>query len=248
MSDEYFLLLAPELKEAIFSHLPDVSCLLSVTLTCSSFLYTILEVGHTILPKILQSRLHPSVAFDALAAFDASKLGPTELTWSPQRVRQIMAMYDGDRSASWSRIWTFQDAFALEKLANHVEFFTQEFVILTLSVHPASALPGRQVVSDMPPSAEEVGRIQRTFYRFELYCNLFRKRQPVGRRGARGQLILNEPMEILGVHEQHLLFFEKFATWENEQLACVRDFLLGRFSIRESPQNPNDLSVSQSQG
>ena len=52
-------------------------------------------------------------------------------------------------------------------------------------------------------------RIERSFYTFEIYCSLFGK--------SRSRLSLNDQLD---------LFFNRFAPWENEQLACVHDFLL----------------------
>lgn len=50
-------------------------------------------------------------------------------------------------------------------------------------------------------------RIQRAFYRFEVYCNLFQN------------------PERFDFREQRDIFFLKFSDWENEQLACMYDYL-----------------------
>lgn len=68
----------------------------------------------------------------------------------------------------------------------------------------------------MPLSTNEVTRIERSLYRFEIYCNLFRD---------------SAQFTFAPGPEQREAYFSKFSPWENEQLACVQDYLSG--AIRE---------------
>lgn len=233
MSDPPFLALAPELKQGIFLQLADVSSLHSVILTCSSFRCTFLNAESLILNTILEKRTHPSAAFDALAVHEASKLGPTNETWSKKAVQLIMSLYDDNRSALWSHVWCLREALEFERLNDIVHYLTNEFISSALSVKPVGIGPDSQATSCQAGSFAEVGRIQRTIYRYELYCNLFRMRKPVTSRGVRGQLLPVEPVDGFRAQEKHDTFFAKFTAWENEQLACVRDFLMARISIRK---------------
>lgn len=230
MSEPPFLTLASELKQDIFMQLPDVSSLLSVILTCSSFHCTFLNAESLLLNTILERKTHPSAAFDALAAFQASELGSTNQTWSKKAVREIMSAYDGDRIASWSRSWRLSDAIKFERMNNTVKYFTDQYVSTTLAMKLVGTNPD---ALHMPASFSEIGRIQRTFYRFELFCNLFRKRKPMPSRRASRQLFSINPVELFDEEEQYWIFFDRFPAWENEQLGCIHDFLEGRFGERE---------------
>lgn len=61
-------------------------------------------------------------------------------------------------------------------------------------------------------SDDEVFRIQRAMYRFQLYCNLFQ--YPYTRKQ-----IFHRLGPIL-----HVYFFNPFSPWVNEQLACIHDY------------------------
>lgn len=70
----------------------------------------------------------------------------------------------------------------------------------------------------------ETYRIERTFYVFELYCSLFGHFQ-------------------WSCKDQLDLFFKRFAPWENEQLACIHDFLLDEMTRRATSLSIPDVFV-----
>lgn len=233
MSEPPFLALAPELKQGIFLQLPDVSSLLSIILTCSSLHSTFSDAEGLILTKILERNTHPSAAFDALAVFQASRLGLTTETWSKKAVKEIMSAYDGKRIPPWSRKWCLRDALRFERLDGMINYFTNEFISSTLAIKQVAMVALSQLTACRPASFAEIGRIKRTFYRYELYYNLFRMRKPVTSRGVRGQLLIVKPVNAFRQQERYDTFFVKFPAWENEQLACVREFLSTRLMIRK---------------
>ena len=220
------LALAPELKQAIFSQLPDVSSVVSVLLTCSSFYYTFLQAESLILTRILQRRIDTDIAFDAVAVWKAFKLGPSNLTWSKEKVNDLMAVYDKERRCSLSQEWKVQDALALDKVHNHIKFFADGLISSALALAPGLAAKAHIPGASHP----ERNRVKRTFYRFELYCNLFRRRKLERRELSRNRL---NPEERFSHQEQRTIFFDRFPPWENEQFACVREYLFTQVSIRE---------------
>jgi len=229
-SSHPFLSLSLELKHAIFGSLPDVRSLFSVILTCRSFYHAFLGAPSLLLKIILQRQIAPEVAFDALVAFEASKLGPSQAKWSKRQVKEILALYTGNRSCLWSRQWDLQNALEFSRLRDIVKFFATGFVTTALSRHPTGLLdPPATTLRDVSPA--ELHRIQRTIYRFDLYCNLFKKKSPT--RPTKGaKLVWAVPFTL---QEQQAFFFERFSVWENEQLACVHDFLDECLSIRRRP-------------
>lgn len=69
-------------------------------------------------------------------------------------------------------------------------------------------------VSTPPFSPSEMHRIERSFYIFELYCALYGNLDHMT-----GSMFSPEREE----------FFAQATPWENEQLACVNDFLIKEF-------------------
>jgi len=104
--------------------------------------------------------------------------------------------------------WTISKALSISEFHRHVHFFAADFASSALATTPqAQATP------------KELCRIQRTLYRFELYCN------SVGRSNAC-------EFEYFSEEEQRGYFFARFPPWENEQLACVHDYLFEQLSLR----------------
>ena len=97
---------------------------------------------------------------------------------------------------------TLSEALLPGKLHSSIERSASEFIVQILNTTSGFACAGAP-----PVSRHEMSRVQRGFYRFEVYCNLF-----------------CDP-EVFRAGEIGDLFFSKFSHWENEQLACVHDYL-----------------------
>ena len=59
-------------------------------------------------------------------------------------------------------------------------------------------------------------RIERVLYRYKLYCNMFGKKHTDGRLHSRDR--------------RRMFFLNKFAAWENEQLATIYEYLFRKLS------------------
>ena len=104
--------------------------------------------------------------------------------------------------------WKISELLPLSKTAKNINYFTHDFASQTLAARPSISVP---------LSREELNRIKRAFYRFEIYGNIFTSLSPPTQT-FQGQ-----------VHEGPVtIFFACFSPWENEQLASVHDYL---FSI-----------------
>ena len=91
----------------------------------------------------------------------------------------------------------------IERFHRFVDYFATQFANEALEKQP------RLVIEEQPkPSCEEIHRFQRAFYRLQLYCNV------VG--------------HVFPVTDDELreMFFGHYAAWENEQLACIHDYLV----------------------
>ncbi|KAI0973402.1 hypothetical protein F4678DRAFT_477867 [Xylaria arbuscula] len=87
-------------------------------------------------------------------------------------------------------------------------YLAKEFAISALAKSPLDQLNGL-------PAHQEICRIERTLYRFEIHCNIFREYK---RRFS------SSPSTVLS--DRKRLFFDNFAPYENEQLGCIHDFLI----------------------
>ena len=206
--------LAPELKCAIFQKLPDVTSAKSLALTSSSFYHTFLDSQSALLTQVLQNEITTNLLHGAFAAFKASRIP----VWTKEAVREFLDEYFGDFIPHKSQKWKLSEALHMSNVHSCVEFFATEFASAALSKNPSTR------GSNAPPSAAEMIRIKRILYRFELYCNLFRKpRYDQMIRGERNCLIQPSPF---GKEEQQKVFFGMFSPWENEQLGCIHDHLI----------------------
>lgn len=97
----------------------------------------------------------------------------------------------------------------MSQFHSSVDFLTKDFVQKALAASRfvesvESAVPA-------PPTTTEIDRIQRAFYMFEIYRNIF-TRHYFNRQWGSGA--------------QQGMFFQYFSVWQNEQLACVHDYLV----------------------
>lgn len=213
-----------ELKLALFYVLPDVSTLSALRQTSSSFYRAFTDSHSMIVAAVLANEVHPAVISDAVALWDVMRLEP----WNKPAIKSFLKRYRHSKPSPARSPWTLSEAIKFSKVHRHVQFFTNEFCSSVLSVHPITGKPDPEYG---PPSSSELCRIQRVLYRFELYCVLFRIREPASKNKERFEL-----------EEQQALFFTKFRPWENEQLACIHDYLIRRLSVAFNELAEHDIS------
>ena len=189
-----------EIRVAIFSYLPDVSSVKALALTCSYFLHTFRSVKWIVLDSVLRAQIDPELWSLAIMVLSSSRLEP----WSRKGVFRCLTQHYDERGLSQC---TGLEALYLSELHKHVQFFAADFASSILD-------PVYQVEA----SPREIRRFERAFYRFELYCNLFRRRKGCGE-------------ERFSAQEQRSYFFARYPPWENEQLACVHDYLFEQLSL-----------------
>ena len=195
-----------ELIQLILCALPDAVTLKAVVLSHPCF-YRAFTAAKDLVPlQVLLNQVPSDLLPDALAVLKSSRLKP----WSRERVQEFLAHYYEGQS-TLLHTWTISDAVPVSALYDDIAFFMADFAAMTLATHPITGLP-----EDSPSviTSQERSRLGRTFYRFELYCNLFRKYRLSDNR--------------FRPEEQRDIFFDCYSPWENEQLACVHDYLYRR--------------------
>ena len=200
--------LPSELIEHILGLLPDVTSLLSSILSCSSLYSVFSKVEILITSKVVERSISEEVLPEAVATWKSSLLGLR---------RDVLLQDFADdqlRSRQHSKpSWTLSEALPLAGLHRHVEYFSTDFALQTLAGLGEDYTYNTALTES--PSSDELHRIQRAFYRFEIYCNLSRSRQP-------DPFVLDE--------QPLMVFFSKFSPWENEQLGCIHDYLFHKVS------------------
>ena len=191
-----------EIKQLIFELLADIPSLRALISTCSTLYYFFLNSESSILAEVLQRRIPPSLMHPALAILKSSK--PT--FWSRQTAEDLITLYTRTDKASSLPELNLRNALLLSEMHDHVHFFANRFATYALSQHPV----GVPRLSAVPISPSELCRIERTFYRLQFYCNLMTWRN----KG------LSNRCEISSV------ISDGFAPWENEQLACIIEYLV----------------------
>ncbi|KAH0592215.1 hypothetical protein MHUMG1_10071 [Metarhizium humberi] len=197
--------LSVELLQMVLLELPDVSSLRAAALSCPLLYEVFLHAETTITTQVLLKQIDDSVLPEAELVFLSSSLhhGP-----EPEYQHSLVDFITQNlrQRPTPPSSWSLQKALQLERLHLCVSELTQKFVHTTLTTYPMTQ-------SECTATRLERCRIERAFYRFEIYCSLFR--------------MLPEIYAELPTHiEQKRLFFACFAPWENEQLGCIHDFLV----------------------
>lgn len=215
--------LSVELVRLVLSALPDVASLRATVLSSPIFYNAFLEAEVAITTRVLLEQIDSSVLPEAIAALESSRLRLGE-SGEPRDEGAVLAFIDQNlrHRPDVPRSWSLLEALRVTQLHLPVGDLALRFVNAATGQSPLNRSQSINV------TCQEVCRIERALYRFEVYCNLF---------GGSPMLLRSPvlPVRLRFYREQQRLFFTNFAPWENEQLGCVHDFLVstitpGQFS------------------
>jgi len=105
--------------------------------------------------------------------------------------------------------WEVSGAISISELHTLIRFFADDFARQCLE-----SLALEHGVLQPPPSPLEMARIERALYRFEMYCKIFHD--------------WKFPLLLDGEQKEYL--FSNFSPCENEQLACIHNYLFGKIA------------------
>lgn len=191
----------------IFSHFDDLDTLRAAALCCRTFYEVVVRIDKLITTEILLSQIHPTVMPDAITVHASFALSSRE-----DAALELFSTNNLSTKTTPPTVWKLSEALPLSRFHNIVSYFAKQLSLTALNrARDELREPPRRAT----PTDTEVRRVQRALYRFQLYCNMFdRKSIPVEER-------------------RQELFFSHFSTWENEQLFCARDLLVGIFAERK---------------
>jgi hypothetical protein len=130
---------------------------------------------------------------------------------------------------------TLPQLFSITRLITIPEFHTtmqllvDDYLQWTWGSSTALPPPTAAKGHDIPLSSEETLRLFRAFYRVQLYCNLYGismncdEMDSANRRSQRRQTFLG-PEEIAS------MFLSRFSDWEAEEIACVKDYMISKYT------------------
>ncbi|KAK2804589.1 hypothetical protein FQN51_001790 [Onygenales sp. PD_10] len=193
-----FSSLPVELRQAILCELPDVPALQAALEADASLKDAFFDAESLILESITCHQIPVALHPEAFAVLASSHFG--DKTFSADHAQKIVNNYLL-RVPSYPIKWTLDEARSLNDIHEHISCFAEEFASSALRVYP---VPPK---SPKPVSITERSRFMGAFYRFEFYCNLFRK-----------------------YPKQGVPFVSRFAPWENEQLASIYDYLFDKIT------------------
>ncbi|KAI9747496.1 MAG: hypothetical protein M1815_004148, partial [Lichina confinis] len=207
-----------ELRQMILASLDSYDSVRTAIASSPFFYRAFLRAEHSILSEILRREIDSEIFPDAIIALQVSKIDLRDT----EEILEMLASWYSHRAVPIPRC-TLADT-TCSKLHAAVVFFADAFVSSTLCKHPVTGDPE---TSPRPPTATEWTRIQRAFYRFELYSVLFRR--PVYN---------GSQYDIYGAVQKREMFFRRYSACEIEQLACVYEYLFLHMSPGSSSLPP----------
>ncbi|KAF3483340.1 uncharacterized protein GIQ15_02664 [Arthroderma uncinatum] len=200
-----FLPLAAEVRQAILCQFDDVATLESASAADRSLGAAFSGAPSIVLPRVLHNAIPSGLLPEAQALQASYNLDSKSRT--VERVTEIVDAFVRREPADFTK-WALPEARYVSGLAPVIEFFIDDFASWACSRR-------RNTTATVAPiSSSERCRIARAFYRFEIYCNLFRPSRRVS----------------LDAETQEELFIRQFAPWETEQLCCVYDYLVEKIT------------------
>jgi len=214
--------LPAELKKKILQSAPNISALQNLARSSPLYYKIYLDKRKVIIPPVLLRDIGEEGLPDALAVYKTSQVEFDKSEGGKDRVRSFLSKFRAERDSSSHSTCDSLDIHALESLLDLqsiVARVASEFCDDTLSVHPVM---GKRTQSLKDPSSNEKRRIYRALYRFEMFRVLFTE--------SYGEGTPTDSRHLFHEADQSFLFFTLFETWEVEELACVRDWIIKHYS------------------
>ena len=229
--------IAVEIQQAILHQMPDLQTLQALISASPSYFRAYQSQRHSVLSNTLLRDIHPDVLFDVLAIVDALKLPRNYDDHVPQ-LKVFIEQYKVASTSLDVALMQLEPSTkeTLSECHLSVHDVTKDFYDCALSTHPVTGCRLNRRISLSP---NEVRRIHRAFYRYELFTVLFREpdfyleeqtERHRDRDPGRIRLALErDSIRSLDTKDKSFLFFALFKAWEAEEIACMRDYITHRY-------------------
>lgn len=211
--------LPAELQQMILSALPDFESLQAAILCSSTIHAAFTSAEATVTSRILSNQVDSDVMPEAFAALRSLHLSEPGQPRTSEFYYQFAAKHLQQRCQP-SALSGLHDALRIVVLHNCIRTWAAKFADATLKTMREETMyervePDPYDSIQIDATDSEMERIERAFYRLEIYCSLFS-----------GGLLRRAVHLDLFFADVRRVFCSNFAPWENEQMACVMDFLV----------------------
>ena len=216
--------LPTEIQCAVLLNNRDIASLKALIHASPGYHSAYLGQRHAILKRVTFNSIHPEVLYDAFFTIHSAYTMTTSAQDRTMRVKGFLSEYKDKRND-----WTPPEHLDLEsmtklaRLQNQVQHATDDLCQKAFSCHPFA---GKLVGHGGQLSPNENRRFYRAFYRFEIFCRLFRNWEapPADENSSYASDGDRESTSELESLEKSSRFLSLFSPWEVEELACVRDY------------------------
>ena len=225
---------AIEIQQIILHQMPDLPALQALISASTSYSRAYQSQRHSILSDILLRDIHADVLFDVLAIVDPLKL-PQRHSDNVPHLKACIEQFEFTRPSLDIALEPLEPSTRETLLGFHLAVvdITKECCNYALSTHPVTD-HGLNHSTSLSPN--EVRRIHRAFYRYELFTVLFREMKSYQAEQAerhrdrdRDRFCIafkRNPIKSLDTPDKSWIFLALYKTWEMEAIACVRDYIM----------------------
>ena len=202
-----------ELKYEIFQRLASLPSLNAIVHASPSYHQAYRARRQSILARVLSQDIGQDVLFEANAVAMALTINNKDGI----EIRRFIKNYKNARreaaTVSLEEL-SLRHIESLSQVQFAVRFAVKGFCQATMLRHPLNGEDQEQIT---PVSSNEARRINRAFYRLELFSRIF------SQRGSE----VNKRLDCMDMCH---LFLNQFPPWEIEEIACVRDYIIDRYN------------------
>ena len=203
-----------EVLQALLASVDQATDLPNLVLSCSKLYYAFKDAELIIVQRVIVNELGPELLPEAIARLECASIEHYR-----KSVVEIVSLLNLRYRTQPRPSISLFNAVLLSRFHFYVKELTSSYIGSTLALwrHSYSKMPLNE---QSPVTSTEIGRIQRTFYRFEIFRLLFQEKKSIG------YLRNDDPRYFLS---------SNFSPWENCQLACIHDYF---FSIVAPGKRP----------
>ena len=209
-----------DLKIQLMMTIDEFSSIYSLIRTCRSMHHSFAVAKHSILSSVLRRALNPNLLCSAMAVQHSSKL----LSRRAEDIKEFVTRWQPPCHYPEPGTGLFND---LARRHTLVEWFLYDYIMTLSVIYPHKCLT---YVSTMWP--DEIVRIHRAFYNFQLYSVLFADNL-FSDVDYNGKMDMDETREV---------FLDRLPPWEVEELASIHSYLHRRLSEVQIPAPRDEFS------
>ncbi len=215
-----------ELKLAILHEITDLVSLRALTCASPAYREVYRSESHLIQSSVLLNDDYPDLLLDLRSTAEVMQVAVDDKFHAPEIERFVERCKAKAKASSFMigfGSWTIETLVDVDLTVRHA---IKQYFQFALSCHPVT---GEPLKNNRPVSHSEIRRIHRAFYRYELFCIIFRESDlSIADAWTRGDIQMACDLEDL-LQIKYFLFIALFKAWEIEGIACIRDYIIRRY-------------------